>query len=345
MKVLLTLANSKDVKAGVEVLNSQLKKVFPDLAIIDFKSLSKKYKIKEPGFSLTKEPKMAQKLDKWFMQNYDKYKPDIVFSNGMYGWDLDRKIIKAKTITIQHGGFAAFANKAMKKTSLNYWRIRYIYSNYEKRNCQKSDMIVSNSEFTRYNIKKYYKVDSTVINNAIDTDLMKPVGKLKARKLLGIPEEARVAIFVGRPDYSKGFDIIKKLAKLSKDIVFISITNPKTSLGEKNIIEFSDVNQNRLGLFYSASDFCLFPSRFEGFGYVPLESLACNTPVIGNPVGIFRDIKINGAYQVNSIREYLEAIKTINTENKINSRAFIKKHFPFEKFKKEYRALAKELLN
>jgi glycosyltransferase involved in cell wall biosynthesis len=35
-----------------------------------------------------------------------------------------------------------------------------------------------------------------------------------------------------------------------------------------------------LPLFYNASDLFVFPSCYEGFGFPPLEALACGTPVI-----------------------------------------------------------------
>jgi D-inositol-3-phosphate glycosyltransferase len=45
------------------------------------------------------------------------------------------------------------------------------------------------------------------------------------------------------------------------------------------------VEQEELPYFYSAADLCVFPSYYESFGLVVIESLACGTPVVATKVG------------------------------------------------------------
>ncbi len=46
--------------------------------------------------------------------------------------------------------------------------------------------------------------------------------------------------------------------------------------------------QDRLPLFYAAADLVAVPSRYESFGLVAVEALACGTPVVASRVGGLR---------------------------------------------------------
>jgi glycosyltransferase involved in cell wall biosynthesis len=48
------------------------------------------------------------------------------------------------------------------------------------------------------------------------------------------------------------------------------------------ILDCGTVSDERLVELYNASDALLYPSHYEGFGWPPLESMACGTPVIAS---------------------------------------------------------------
>ncbi len=50
------------------------------------------------------------------------------------------------------------------------------------------------------------------------------------------------------------------------------------------------VKQEHLPYFYNAADVCVVPSYYESFGLVPLEALACGTPVVATDVGDLKNI-------------------------------------------------------
>jgi D-inositol-3-phosphate glycosyltransferase len=54
------------------------------------------------------------------------------------------------------------------------------------------------------------------------------------------------------------------------------------------------VDHEQLPLYYNAADVCAFPSFYESFGLVPLESLACGTPVVATEVGDLKHIILDG---------------------------------------------------
>ena len=57
-------------------------------------------------------------------------------------------------------------------------------------------------------------------------------------------------------------------------------------LGILNKVKFiGSVTQEELRYYYSAADVFVFPSHYESFGLVALESMACGTPVVASRVG------------------------------------------------------------
>jgi D-inositol-3-phosphate glycosyltransferase len=51
---------------------------------------------------------------------------------------------------------------------------------------------------------------------------------------------------------------------------------------------FANASLEILPRLYSAADFAICPSRYEAFGYVVAEALACGTPVVASPGGASR---------------------------------------------------------
>ncbi len=333
-KVLLTFNDPEKVKAGVETYSKLLLKVFPDLKIIHLGNIGAKDK---DFFSLIKEPMKAKLLGDYIIQNKDKLKPELVITNGMIGWNIAEKKVGCKIVNLQHGTYAAYAEAAMKKTDLNYWRIKCIYSYFEKLAVKNASFIISNSDFTANNVKKHYGAKSRVIYPPIDTNLFKPLDKKECRKKLDLPLDKKIVLFVGRPDYSKGFDIFEKIAEKMPEHLFVSATNPKAKTELPNFIAFDEVRHEDLVYFYNSADVLLFPSRFEGFGFVPLEALACNVPVIANKVGIFDDFtnEIPNTFILNNknITFYIKYINELIDRRIFNdSGKFIEKNLSLKLF-------------
>jgi D-inositol-3-phosphate glycosyltransferase len=149
----------------------------------------------------------------------------------------------------------------------------------------------------------------SVVPCGVNLNLFKPRDKAMSRLKLGI-DEGPVVLFVGRLERLKGIDrLIRAVASL-KEIQprLLIVGEDGNRRGEAEDLkklafdlDFSDrvsfaglVNYENLVDYYNAADVVAFPSFYESFGLVPLESMACGTPVVSTDVGNLRDIILEG---------------------------------------------------
>ncbi len=120
----------------------------------------------------------------------------------------------------------------------------------------------------------------------IDLEKFKKVGN--AKQSLGWKDKFTV-LFVGRLVEEKGIIELIESVKTWKNINLKIIgsgpleTAVKKTVAKYNNVEFFGIiDQDKLPIYYSASDILIVPSvSEEGFGRVILESFSCGTPVIG----------------------------------------------------------------
>ncbi len=147
----------------------------------------------------------------------------------------------------------------------------------------------------------------------VDLELFRPLPRAEARAAIDIPPEDRIVLFVGRIDPIKGIDTLIEAAdlmvssgNLQPQPTFLLVggdldddgqpTGPlakvAVDLHERGIAaDFRLVGsqpQNRLPLYYAAADVVAVPSRYESFGLVAVEALACGAPVVASRAGGLR---------------------------------------------------------
>lgn len=282
-------------------------------------------------FPFFTEPVKAHNVAQKLTRELDKLNPETVLFSGMYGWALPSKTSYRK-IGICHGTFASFARNAM-PWSPDRVRTEFIYSQFERRSFANADLVISNSKFTQSCLLSDYGINSIPVPLATDEKAFHKKGKMK--KELGLPEKP-VILFVGRPDFYKGFDRVEALARMHPEWHFVSITAPT---GKSDVVEcrgpFSfDETIN----YYHACDVVLFPSRFESFGYVTIEALMAHKPVVTTPFGIAREI--NHPYCIvppsSSVEDFSRAITQALALPKRVSFSSIEKEFSLPRMKEAY---------
>jgi D-inositol-3-phosphate glycosyltransferase len=145
-----------------------------------------------------------------------------------------------------------------------------------------------------------------VVPCGVNMDLFQPVDKMVARRKLGLTDE-KIILYVGRIDPLKGIDQLLKAVPLIENqdglrlIIIGGDENSREEVGKLQKLAYglgiSDrvtfqglIKQSQLPDYYSAADVCVAPSYYESFGLVPLEALACGTPVVATDVGDLKNI-------------------------------------------------------
>jgi D-inositol-3-phosphate glycosyltransferase len=154
------------------------------------------------------------------------------------------------------------------------------------------------------------KID--VISPGVDLKLFHPIDKIVAKNAIGVPEDHRLILFVGRIEPLKGIDtLLRAMAQVAQrhpdwvPQMCVSVIGGDPSQGEQaenaemarlqrlrsdlgigELVTFLGAkDQDTLQYYYSAAELVVMPSHYESFGMVALEAMACGTPVIASEVG------------------------------------------------------------
>ena len=135
-----------------------------------------------------------------------------------------------------------------------------------------------------------------------------PIDKKRARKILGLPEDEKIILQLGRMVPRKGVDnVIRALGEIKHLIASLRLVivggehdtpdplqSPELARLQKLAIEhgvessvaFTGRKQREvLKFYYAAADIFITTPWYEPFGITPIEAMACGTPVIGANVG------------------------------------------------------------
>lgn len=178
-----------------------------------------------------------------------------------------------------------------------------------------ADRLVAANPTDRQHMLDLYGADPhkiEIVPCGVDLSLFRPIPQEEAREELGIPDDKKLIVFVGRIEPLKGVDTLLRAVALianqhpewrerlmlaivggsaEDDAEAISaemqrLRDLRTELGIRDVVTFWGAQgQETLPYFYTAADTVVMPSHYESFGMVALEATASGTPVIASEVG------------------------------------------------------------
>lgn len=183
------------------------------------------------------------------------------------------------------------------------FRTKQLLNSGMKKSMRRADVIITDSEFSRSEIIKYYpkyKEKIEVVYCGVNTEKFYPVNDAvlidKVKKSLGIERDYYLYLGTIEPRKNlerliEAYSILRKKDSSVPLLVMAggkgwlnsSIYSKVKELGLEEFVIFTKYipDEDLCPLINGASAF-VFPSIYEGFGMPPLEAMACGVPVVSS---------------------------------------------------------------
>jgi glycosyltransferase involved in cell wall biosynthesis len=197
---------------------------------------------------------------------------------------------------------------------------------------KRASHIIATSQTTRKDLIKYLKIPDdriSVIYNGIDHSLLKPykvklfdrpyilyVGSERPRKNLGrlfeafailrkeFPELLLVKVGVAGRTREYRQEIIRKLdsLRIAQAVIFVEY-----------------VSELDLAYYYSSAALLAYPSLYEGFGFPPLEAMACGCPAVTSDTSSLPEVVGEAGIMFNPYNtdSLVEAMRKVLTDSEL----------------------------
>ena len=178
---------------------------------------------------------------------------------------------------------------------------------------KKAAAIIAPSECVKKDIIKYCECGETnvrVVYHGVDTRFRPYSGeeRIQQRKKFGLPLHDYLILISGDQAYknhntcSQVLQRVRKVLCRDAKLVRVGRCTPfstKAACGspdDRSIVELGMLPPHVMPSVYNAVDALLFPSWYEGFGWPPLEAMACGIPVVVSNAGSIPELVGDAGY-------------------------------------------------
>ncbi|WP_415423485.1 glycosyltransferase [Serratia marcescens] len=167
-------------------------------------------------------------------------------------------------------------------------------------------------------------------------------------------------LFVGRFDYQKGFDTLVKVMHLVKGQAFHLTAVGGTVHDEAFDTEIIPqttftgwLNTESLAPYFIHADVLVMPSRWEGFGMVPLEAMSYGLPVLATNCTSLPELVVNDRtgflFEMEDAQEIVEYLKNTSREKwklmGVEAKTYFESNFTANKMIVKTSEIYNEILN
>lgn len=231
-----------------------------------------------------------------------KLKPDIVFEPCHIG--PFRTPLSAKRVVMIHDlSPILFPKFHIKRSTI-------IHKLFLKRALRSSDLILTASEKTKQDIKKYVQTKAKI--KVIPLGISQPKEEIFKIRQTTTKSQNPYFLYLGTIEPRKNlatlinaFQDLKKNHKIPHKLILAGEIgwHPEKILKKirknKDIILTGYLSEKEKADYYKNADIFIYPSLYEGFGLPPLEAMSYGTPVICSNGGSLKEIFKNHALLFN----------------------------------------------
>ncbi|MBI2970719.1 MAG: glycosyltransferase family 4 protein [Gammaproteobacteria bacterium] len=241
---------------------------------------------------------------------------DIIHTNSWYGFAFGRHA-PALIVTVLHWVHSPDFKRRRGPLQGKYhdWLIR----RYEHLSLARAKCVTAISNYTARQVSSDIpSISPVVIHPGVDTETFKPRSEPGPRA-----RQFRL-LHLGSPSRRKGFHLLPEIMKRLGDDFLLHYNKGPARPRATNMRYLGELDLAGLVREYQSCDALIFPTRYEGFGYVAAEAMSCGKPVIATDCSALPELVADGGTGIlcpaDDVNAFVAAAKRLREDSEACTR-------------------------